>query len=108
MCMCVCMRATQCNEGALTSLAYSDIRDTRDTRDARDECLKGWDAPVARKGEKGGPPCPSKAIAARNGHPGRWVGRQSVSEPMEEPQRRRRNIRDTRPMVIHDESDAIK
>lgn len=53
--------------------------------------------------------CPSKAKAARNGHPGRWVGRQSVSEPMEEPQRRRRNTRDTldirdpldtRPIVI--------
>lgn len=57
-----------------------------------------------RVGRPGRPPrakkaahlCPSKAKAARNGHPGRWVGRQSVSEPIEEPQRRRRNNRDTR------------
>lgn len=44
-----------------------DARDTRDTLDTRDECPKGWDAPVARKGEKGGPPVPEQGEAAAKG-----------------------------------------
>lgn len=47
---------------------------------------QGWDAPIARKGEKGGTPVPEGNAE----HPqwalwGRWVGSAKRSEPVEEP-----------------------
>lgn len=65
-----------------------DVRDVRYTRDTRAEGAKGWDAPAARKGGKGGTPLPEQGEAARNGQPGRRVGRLGVSQP--------KNTRDTR------------
>lgn len=47
---------------------------------------KGWDAPIARKGEKGGTPVPEgNAEHPQRALWGRWVGSAKRSEPIEEP-----------------------
>ena len=62
-----------------------DIRDTRDTRDTRDECLKGWDAPVARRAKTGGTPVPEQGGSRSQWAPGAMGGAAMRSKPIEEP-----------------------
>ena len=72
---------------------------TRDTRDTRDEVSKGG-TPRSPLGRKRRHTVPEQGVSRPQWAPVAMGGAAKRSEPVEEPQRRRRNTRDIQPIVI--------